>query len=85
MIYFNANVGIEYIQCKEALCILSVCCTSDKRKAVHFSTYSKYVLKYAEIHWNDDDESILDYINTALAFIAEGLDDKNISLQTKNK
>ena len=85
MIYFNANVGIEYIQCKEALHILSACCTSDKRKAIHFSTYSKCVLKYAEKHWKDDTESILGYIDTALAFIAEGLDDKNISLQTKNK
>ena len=85
MIYFNANVGIEYTQCKEALRILSVCCTSDKRKAIHFSTYSKCVLKYAEMHWSDDAESILDYIDTALTFIAEGLDDKNISLQTKNK
>ena len=76
---------VSNIQCKEALHILSVCCTSDKRKAIHFSTYSKCVLKYAEKHWKDDTESILGYIDTALAFIAEGLDDKNISLQTKNK
>lgn len=85
MIYFDANVGIEYIQCKEALSILENCCTSDKRKAIHFAAFSKCVLKYADNHFADDAESIPNYIDTALAFIAEGLDAKNISLQTKNK
>jgi len=85
MIYFNANIGIDYVQCEKALSILNNCCTSDKRKAIHFSTYSKCVLAYAEAHQKDDADNILGYIDTALGFISEGLDDKNISLQTKNK
>lgn len=85
MIYFDANVGIEYVQCKEALRILENCCTSDKRKAIHFVAFSKCVLRYIENHCVDDAESILGYVDTALAFIAEGLDAKNKSLQTKNK
>lgn len=85
MIYFDANVGIEYIQCKKALSILENCCTSDKRKAIHFAAFSRCVLKYIDNHLEDDKESIPGYIDTALAFIAEGLDTQNISLQTKNK
>lgn len=84
-IYFDANLGIDYVQCKEALRILENCCTSDKRKAIHFSTFSDCVLKYAERHFAEDAESIPEYIDTALGFIAEGLDDENISLQTNNK
>ena len=85
MIYFNANVGIDYTQCKEALNILNTCCTSDKRKAIHFSIFSKCVLEYAEKHWEDDAESIPMYINAALDFIAAGLDGNNVALRTKNK
>ena len=85
MIYFNANVGIDYIECKEALNILSNCCTSDKRKSIHFSTFARCVLEYAQRHSSEDAADILGYIEKALSYIDEGLDDKNISLRTKNK
>lgn len=85
MIYFNANVGIDYSQCKEALNILKNCCTSDKRKSIHFATFAKCVLQYAENHFSEDKESVPEYINCALKYVEEGLDTENISLRTKNK
>lgn len=85
MIYFHANVGIDYSQCKAALNILNNCCTSDKRKSIHFASFAKCVLEYAEKHSNDDAESIPEYLKLALEYVEEGLATENISLQTKNK
>lgn len=85
MIYFNANVGIDFSQCKEALNILNNCCTSDKRKSIHFATFAKCVLEYSEKHSSEDPDSIPEYIKCALKYVEEGLDTENISLQTKNK
>lgn len=85
MIYFHANLGIDYIQCKEALNILDNCCISDKRKSIHYLTFAKCVLEYSAKHRIDDSDSIQDYIDTALEYIRQGLDDKNTSLRTKNK
>ena len=84
-LYFHANLGIDDLQCREALNILIDCCTSDKRKSIHFATFAGDVLEYAEKGPDDDDQAVLAYINKALEFIEEGLDDKNIALQTKNK
>ena len=81
-IYFDANIYVSREQAERALNILSDCCTNDKRKSIHFSTFAKCCLQFYE---NYQDEEAFSYIAQALGYIKEGLDDANISLSNKNK
>lgn len=78
-IYFDVNLSTDPGQCKDALNILSECCKSDKRKSIHFSVFAKCCINYHKKYGGND------YLDMALAYIEEGLDDKNISLSKKNK
>lgn len=80
-LYFSANLNIDNVQSEKALDILRDCCTKDKRKSIHFSTFARCVLDFNKIY---PGKNSLEYINIALSFIDEGLDDKNLSLSKKN-
>lgn len=80
-IYFDVNLGTDGEQCKEALSILSNCCRKDQRKAIHFTAFSKRVVKFAESYI----EEAGPYIEDVLQIIEEGLTDNGVSLSLKNK
>lgn len=78
-IYFDVNLHADQEQCKTALNILSDCCKNDKRKSIHFVTFAKCCLAYYKKYKSEE------YLESALSFIKEGLDDTNLSLSQKNK
>lgn len=81
-IYFDANIGVDSTQAAKALEILYNCCTNDKRKSIHFAVYAECCLRYYECY---QDEKAITFLKTALGFVKEGLDSKNMSLGNKNK
>lgn len=81
-IYFDANINANREQAERALDILSNCCTNDKRKSIHFSTFAKCCLQFYNEY---RDEDAFSYVESALEYINEGLDDTNISLSNINK
>lgn len=81
-LYFDANLETDQTQAEKALDILGNCCKNDKRKSIHFSAYAKRVIKF---NLKYPGEKSLEYINTALLFIKDGLDSQNLSLSQKNK
>lgn len=78
-IYFDVNLHADQEQTKKALDILSDCCRNDKRKSIHFATYAKCCLAYYREYGDEE------VISSALIYIEEGLDDKNLSLSRSNK
>lgn len=78
-IYFDVNLSTDQEQCKAALDILSECCKNDKRKSIHFSVFAKCCIDFHKEYGGSE------YLDMALAYIKEGLDDKNISLSKNNK
>lgn len=80
-IYFDVNIKTDKEQCKKALEILNDCCKNDQRKAIHFTAFSKRVVKFYENYVNESDI----YITEALSYIDEGLTDNGVSLSEKNK
>lgn len=84
-IYFEANKDIDCCECKQALDILNTCCTSDKRKSIHFLSFAECVLQYDNKYSADDPQSSYNYLCKALNFVDEGLKDSNITLRTNNK
>lgn len=81
-ICFDVNLENNQDQAIVALDILSNCCTNDKRKSIHFSLFGNCCLRY---YTKYHDGSSREYINTALVYIDEGLEDSNLSLSNKNK
>lgn len=78
-IYFDVNLATNQEECKVALDTLSKCCKDDKRKSIHFSVFAKCCIDYYQTY------NANEYLEMALDFINEGLDDKNISLSENNK
>jgi hypothetical protein len=81
-IYFDVNINVDQLEAEKALEILSECCTKDKRKSIHFSTFARCALAF---HDKYPSSNSLDYIVKALSYIKDGLDDKNLSLSNSNK
>jgi len=84
-IYFQANINVDSFECKQALDILSNCCTSDKRKSIHFLSFAECALQYDLKYFSDDPQSSYNYICNAISYVDEGLEESNISLRTNNK
>lgn len=84
-IYFEANKDIDSFECKQALDILNNCCTSDKRKSIHFLSFAECALQYDLRYFSEDPQSSYKYICKAINYVDEGLEDSNISLRTNNK
>ena len=78
-IYFDVNLSTDQEQAKTALDTLSACCKNDKRKSIHFSVFAKCCIAYHKEYGG------VDYLDTALSYIKEGLDDTNLSLSKNNK
>lgn len=84
-IYFEANKDIDSFECKKALDILNNCCTSDKRKSIHFLSFAECVLQFDLRYFSSDPQSSYNYICSAINYVDEGLEDSNVSLRTNNK
>lgn len=82
-IYFDANFESDSEeQLIESLNILKTCCTSDKRKNIHFVSYAKRAIQYHEKYHNQDSEN---YILSANEIISEAISQNFQALGQKNK
>lgn len=80
-IYFDANFEAESEpQLVEALNILKICCTSDKRKNIHFIAYAKRAIQYHEKYNNDESKS---FIQSASEIISEAVKQNNQAIGQK--
>lgn len=83
-IFFDANIETEAkseSQLIEALNILKNCCTSDKRKNIHFVAYAKRAIQYHEKYNNQDS---LSFIQSADKIISDSLSQNNQAIGQKN-
>lgn len=78
-IYFDVNLSANQEQARTALDILSDCCKNDKRKSIHFAVFAKCCIAYHRKYGGTE------YLSSALSYLKEGLDAKNMSLSKKNK
>ena len=84
-IYFEANKDIDGSECRRALEILNNCCTSDKRKSIHFLAFANCALQYGLKYSQEDAQGAYNYICKAINYVDEGLADSNLSLRTSHK
>ena len=82
-IFFDVNINASSEKMKEALNILKNCCESDKRKAIHFCAFATRAIVFCENADVSEDEK-RECLQNALAFVNEGLSDKN-AIGQKNK
>lgn len=82
-IYFDANFEAESEpQLIEALNILKICCTSDKRKNIHFVAYAKRAIQYHEKYNNQESMS---FIQSADKIISDAVKLNNQAIGQKNR
>ncbi|MCM1166896.1 MAG: SIR2 family protein [Lachnospiraceae bacterium] len=82
-IYFDANFESESEpQLIEALNILKMCCTSDKRKNIHYVAYAKRAIQYFEKFQGTESK---DFLLSSDKIISEALLQNNQALGQKNR
>lgn len=82
-IYFDANFEIaSEPQLIEALNMLKNCCTSDKRKNIHFIAFVDRAISYYDKYHNDSSKT---FLQDAKGFIDEALKEENLAMSEKSK
>ena len=66
----------------DALNILNECCMKDERKAIHFLSFARCIIKFADYHGI---KGLGELLFNALKYVREGLEDSNFALSKKNK
>ena len=81
-IYFDVNVKASPDLAIDALNILNECCMKDERKAIHFLSFARCIIKFADYHGI---KGLGELLFNALKYVREGLEDSNFALSKKNK
>lgn len=82
-IFFDVNLYADENQCILALKQLEECCRNDKRKSIHFDKFALNSIQFYN-QYNDSPQAE-EFISTALEFVEEGLDDKNLSISNHSR
>lgn len=81
-IYFDVNKSASKEKMEEALDILKKCCTSDKRKTIHFTAFATRVKEYHELYPSEESYA---YVEDAMQYINQGISDQNKATSQKVK
>jgi len=85
-ISFMANIDNDVREAERALSALGVCCEKDRRKAVHFVKYADMALDLAARCGECGvPEEALPFIEDALGYVDEGLDERSSHLGKRNR
>lgn len=78
-ISFDVNLGSDQSLSEDALSSMEECCSSDKRKWIHYTNFAECCLRY---YWRYKDDS---HLESALRYVQEGLREKTRYLGVVNR